>query len=104
MNTSNPRRTHISWIKEGFLGLAPQASALARLRHSPILKNNVFIVAQGVLAAARRFAIDPLNRASEGPFVTKALPGFYKLAENTRQTCRVQRVRAGRAGFDHHVA
>src|ERR1035441_9939548 len=40
MNTSNPRQTHILWVKGGFRGVAPQASALARLRHSPILSGS----------------------------------------------------------------
>jgi hypothetical protein len=40
MNTSNPRQMDILWGKEGFYDAAPQASALARLRHSSILSES----------------------------------------------------------------
>src|ERR1035437_5721098 len=34
-DASEARLTRVRWVKGGFRGVAPQASALARLRHSP---------------------------------------------------------------------
>jgi hypothetical protein len=81
MNTSNPRQTHILWVKGGFRGVAPQASALARLRHSPISKI-YFPFYHNELRAHFHF-LEPLLGPPERPHVTKPLPASYKPVENT---------------------
>src|SRR5665811_2494633 len=88
MNTSNPRQMYILWGKEGFRDLAPQASALARLRHSPNRGQRRLHSSTRTSATFRDSRASRLAGASEGPCVTKTLPSHHKLAENTRQTCQ----------------
>jgi hypothetical protein len=67
MNTSNPRQTHILWVKGGFRGVAPQASAIPGFATAR-LKNNVLILAQGVWRTFRD------SRASRLAGLPEALP------------------------------
>src|SRR5665647_2814002 len=87
-DASEARLTRVRWVKGGFRGVAPQASALARLRHSPNRGQRRLHSSTRTSATFRDSRASRLAGASEGPCVTKTLPSHHKLAENTRQTCK----------------
>src|ERR1035441_8210336 len=89
MNTLDLRPPHLLLIKEGFRGLAPQASAIPGFATARLWKY-IFHSSTTSLADVSGFARKSFGGASGGPSVTRPLPAPYKPAnepaESGRQT------------------
>src|SRR5450759_1715857 len=84
-DASEARLTRVRWVKGGFRGLAPQASAIPGFATARLWK---YISHFSTTSCARTSTSwNHFRKAPERPGVTKPLPGTYKLVENIRQTC-----------------